>query len=736
MGRFLVTDNRWAVLRWSRAGRAALAIAAALAMTVAFAVSACLDEPFSECESGLICPKGQRCADKGDYCVDIHSEEECGDGYQDPDEPCDCGPEELADVRPGPCEGSWNRDDGGYCTTTCQLHCGDGKLVGEELCDGDQFLSEISCVSLGYDVNHLSCDMESSCSLIKFDACSYIGWREQVARNQLARSQFRQIWVIDDTYAIAVGGDSGSARIVSYEEGAWSIQDVSAAAGELHDVWASDSDDVFAVGGSADAGQILHYDGAAWSEPLLVAAGELVAIWGAASDDVFAVGDQGIIVHYDGMEWSAMDSGTASRLQAVWGSGSKDVFAAGAGGVIVHYDGSAWSPMVSGTDVTLTALWGVDGDLAYAAGENGVLLRYDGTWSVTSSPTALSWTDLWGVAANRIFGLDESNTIYFYDGASWYTLDHVQGRVSGLGGTSVTSLFAVGDVAGNGMIWKNHGFSLVDTARPQSDLVIADLWASDAANVFAVGDGGMILHHDGNAAGTWSEMTSPTTARLTGVWGNSASDVFVVGDGGVILHYDGATWSEMTAPDTTVLHAVWSASADVAYAVGEKDGSGVILSYDGAQWTEEKTISAHHLDAVAGSGADNVVAVGAQGAVYRFNGIDWEELTSPTEAELTAVWVGASDEIVVATFVGEIWHSAGDDAWSLRETSTSVRVNDLAGSDASDLFAAGDGIWHYNGSTWEPVRSQTGTLTAVWVLSTSRALFAGVDETIRSLYRL
>jgi hypothetical protein len=692
------------------------------------------DAPFSECESGLICPKGQRCSASGEDCVDIRSEETCGDGYHDGDEDCDCGDED-SDPMPAECKGR-NSDDRGYCKTTCELHCGDGQLAQEELCDGKQFFSEISCVSLGYDINHLSCPVDS-CSLVIFDECSYIGWREQVARNQLARSRLRQVWVIDDddgTWAIAVGGDDGSARIVAYADGSWSTQDAPAEAGELHDVWASASDDAFAVGGSADAGQILHYNGETWAESFTVA-GELLAIWGADEKDVFAVGDQGMILHYDGTAWSAMDSGTTSRLEAVWGSGGGDVFAAGAGGVIVHYDGTAWSQAASRTDVTQTAVWGVDGDLVYAAGENGVLLRYDGTWSQASSPTALSWRDLWGVSADRIFALDESSTIYFYDGVSWHTLDQVEGLVSGLGGTDVTSLHAVGGVAGNGMIWKNHGYSLVDTVRPQPDLTIADIWGSDAKDVFAVGEGGMILHHDGNAAGTWSEMVSPTTARLTGVWGNGAGDVFAVGDGGVILHYDGDAWSEMTAPTTNVLHAVWSANAYLAFAVGEKGGSGVILRYDGGQWTEEASVSVHHLDAIAGNGSDNVVAVGAQGAMYQFDGTAWVELSSPTEAELTAVWVGPSDEIVVATFVGEIWHYDGG-SWLLRETSTSVRVNDLAGSDATDLYAAGDGIWHYDGSTWEPVRSETGTLTAVWVLSSGQVLFGGVAETFRSLYRL
>ena len=46
----------------------------------------------------------------------------------------------------------------------------------------------------------------------------------------------------------------------------------------------------------------------------------------------------------------------------------------------------------------------------------------------------------------------------------------------------------------------------------------------------------------------WSAMISGTTNNLNGVWGSSGSDVFAVGNGGNILHYDGTTWSRMESP--------------------------------------------------------------------------------------------------------------------------------------------------------------------------------------------
>jgi hypothetical protein len=58
-------------------------------------------------------------------------------------------------------------------------------------------------------------------------------------------------------------------------------------------------------------------------------------------------------------------------------------------------------------------------------------------------------------------------------------------------------------------------------------------------DVFVVGPtpNGMILHYDGHA---WSPMPSGTSHWLCSGWGTSRSDVFAVGEGGTILHYDGS----------------------------------------------------------------------------------------------------------------------------------------------------------------------------------------------------
>jgi len=63
-------------------------------------------------------------------------------------------------------------------------------------------------------------------------------------------------------------------------------------------------------------------------------------------------------------------------------------------------------------------------------------------------------------------------------------------------------------------------------------LPFTDVWGTSPSDVYAVGDGGTILHYDGNS---WSTMTSGTTVVLNGVWGTSSGDVHVVGVYGTIL---------------------------------------------------------------------------------------------------------------------------------------------------------------------------------------------------------
>jgi hypothetical protein len=74
-----------------------------------------------------------------------------------------------------------------------------------------------------------------------------------------------------------------------------------------------------------------------------------------------------------------------------------------------------------------------------------------------------------------------------------------------------------------------------------------------------------IWHFDGTS---WSAMSVPSGETvLNDVWGTSAADVYAVGDDGLVLHFDGAAWTGTPQADRTLL-AVWGSAPDNVYAVG------------------------------------------------------------------------------------------------------------------------------------------------------------------------
>jgi hypothetical protein len=101
---------------------------------------------------------------------------------------------------------------------------------------------------------------------------------------------------------------------------------------------------------------------------------------------------------------------------------------------------------------------------------------------------------------------------------------------------------------------------------------------TSAANVYAVGDGGHVVHFDGTS---WTNMQSPASVRLLRVYAPAANDVFVFGDTSV-FHYNGSVWENVTRavfdqdsfgqiPTQSFQLGVWSAGPKELY-IGTTNG--------------------------------------------------------------------------------------------------------------------------------------------------------------------
>ena len=257
-------------------------------------------------------------------------------------------------------------------------------------------------------------------------------------------------------------------------------------------------------------------------------------------------------------------------------------------------------------------------------------------------------------------------------------------------------------------------------------------WSSSGSDVFAVGQGGIILHYNGSA---WSAMTSPVTGNLYSVWGSSGRDVFAVGDAGKILHYDGSAWSTMTSPATGYVFSVWGTSSSNVYAVGYDGVKGTIFNYNGTSWGAIPIGAGPALRAVWGSDNSHVFAVGDSATILFYNGSIWSAMASGgTTDQLIGVWGSSSSDVYVTSqTTPEIFHYNGT-AWS--QTSTLGLIANawgIWGSSYKDIYVVGGSgyIIHYDGTAWTAITSPTtNNLSGIWGACANDVFASGDAGTI------
>jgi hypothetical protein len=277
---------------------------------------------------------------------------------------------------------------------------------------------------------------------------------------------------------------------------------------------------------------------------------------------------------------------------------------------------------------------------------------------------------------------------------------------------------------------------------------LRDVWGSSASDVFAVGEGGTILHHDGNK---WSIQGSgtadPSHLFLGAVWGSSSTDVFATRIGipvpfdtrGAILHFDGTRWSAPFVLPLFVPNGVWGSSARDVFVVGSSvSGTGAILHFDGTTWSAETLANTPPLTSVWGSSSTNVIAVGSSAIVVRYDGSRWtHEYEGGPPWYLSGVWGSSANDVFA---VGEVMDFNGGSGAGLvlhydgaRWTRMAIPaianliLTDVWGASSMDVFSVGrvnvdlntgqvqGTILHYDGARWSREAAEAfGPLAAIW----------------------
>jgi hypothetical protein len=273
-----------------------------------------------------------------------------------------------------------------------------------------------------------------------------------------------------------------------------------------------------------------------------------------------------------------------------------------------------------------------------------------------------------------------------------------------------------------GTTWQGNSGRKWTVVFQRGGTSLNSIWGSSDADIFAVGDSGVVLHFDGKS---WNEENTGTSINLNGVWGSSAASVYAVGESGLILHYDGKNWSgTYPVPDTLhaawcgsgstclvagqntsilagtnalswsadysgdtlgTLHGIWGSSESDLYVVGD---GGTILHNAGKGWSLINSGTVKNLHSVWGSGADNVFAVGQGGTILRYNGTSWELMASDTKVALMGVWGNTANEVYAVGEDGTMLLYNGLQ-WHKLKTGVTENLNDAWGSREREIYAVG-----------------------------------------------
>ncbi len=332
----------------------------------------------------------------------------------------------------------------------------------------------------------------------------------------------------------------------------------------------------------------------------------------------------------------------------------------------------------------------------------------------------------------RLFAVGEHSALGEWVNGSWNgSIDTTLGAMNAVFARNAADIWAVGS-AGQVL---HYGGTLWGAVPSSTTKNLYGVWAAAQDKAWAVGDTGTILFWNGS---TWALESAPKMNNLRSVWGSSATDVWAVGEGGTILHRDATAWGIVNSGGVTAnLLGVWAQSTTVAFAVGEM---GTLDQWNGTQWTPY-TIGggAQALRAVNGV-AGAAYLVGDNGTVARWNGSGWSGITSGVYVNFTAVAAVSATEAWATANNGDTFHLDGSMFTNplKAEKLTDWSLNAIWARTADDVWAVGHAgtFLRWNGKKWIAFdagttflqRSISGTAAnEIWALGDDAMRFDGTS---------
>jgi hypothetical protein len=203
-------------------------------------------------------------------------------------------------------------------------------------------------------------------------------------------------------------------------------------------------------------------------------------------------------------------------------------------------------------------------------------------------------------------------------------------------------------------------------------------WASASDDVYAAGE--TLMHFDGHA---WSRIPlSSSPLVLYDISGSSRNDVWIAANS-AMLHWDGTAWTNTLSASTGAFAVNVDKAGDV-WGLFRDSGGGWSIGH--------RLSNAWVMRAVPGSNARHLWVAGAND-----------------------VWVAASQDTVGLGAGGAVYHWDGLNWTTSYTKTTGVAPAAIWGRSSNDIWVAGDsGVLHWDGSSWATSYSSNEELTGIW----------------------
>jgi hypothetical protein len=223
----------------------------------------------------------------------------------------------------------------------------------------------------------------------------------------------------------------------------------------------------------------------------------------------------------------------------------------------------------------------------------------------------------------------------------------------------------------------------------QADTWLADLWRMPDGRLYAAGQGGGVHSYFG---GRWDVTQTPESSMLSCIWGLSEEALYATADG-AILRREGNVWRYFTKGHGAYLDYIRGSSQNDLYAVGR---AGLLLHFDGLSWQRVQPPTNADLNAVCVVDPARVYIVGDHGVVLVGAKNSWS-IVHAGEVDLVDVGVYQGNLYIAASDSG-LLRLEGHNVVSVRRDMKPVRLR----ADDTFLCAAGALSFHrFDGSNWE-----------------------------------